>query len=397
MSLQPQSNAEAINSTNTNLKPEPKIEQLPSKVWKVTFLFLLAFTCSSVFASIEVTDLGTLGGQWSDAYAINDHNQIVGLSETSSGASHTFLFQNGQMSDLYPLNGQLSEPIGLNNSGQVASGVIGEDGHYYPAVYDIKTDKIMIPGSLGGTSPDGTTGAATAINDARQVVGYSYIPSGEWHAFMYNSGVMQDLGSLPADTRVYYAYALGINSSGLVVGGSGSQHAFVYSNGAMAVFEPPNSDASRAYGINSRGQATGYYYKENVGRGFLYSGNQFIPIGPSQSPYTVGFAINEQGIVVGASWLPDHDSCRTCYQPRAFAFTGEQFIDLNDLLPAGSEWTLRYAYGINNNGKIIGQGVIRGEEHAFLLEISSEPAETSHPKNLSKSKVRRRIHDVTVR
>jgi probable HAF family extracellular repeat protein len=334
-------------------------------------LFAFALTCSTLPAAVEVTDLGTLGGQWSDAYAINDLDQVVGISETADGASHTFLYRGGQMVDLYPLNGQISEPIGLNNLGQVASGLIASDGIYYPAVYDSQSGQITITGSLGGVNPGGDAGAATAINDAGQVVGYSYVPSGEWHAFMYDKGVMRDLGSMAADNRVYYAYAIGINSDGKVVGGTGSQHGFLYSNGIMLELEPPNSSAGRAYGINSRGQVAGYYYKGDTGRAFLYSGGQFTTIGPLESPYTVAFGINEGGDVVGSTWLPDDAACRTCYQPRAFIYADGQFIDLNTMLPPGSQWTLRYAYGINNNRNIIGQGSIKGQPHAFVLQLES--------------------------
>lgn len=46
-------------------------------------------------------DLGTLpGGENSDANAINDRGEIVGNSDTASGASHAFLLRHDKMSDL---------------------------------------------------------------------------------------------------------------------------------------------------------------------------------------------------------------------------------------------------------------------------------------------------------
>ena len=46
-------------------------------------------------------------------------------------------------------------------------------------------------GTLGGTG-----GYANGVNDAGQVVGYSYLPgNASWHAYLYD-GTMRDLGTL---------------------------------------------------------------------------------------------------------------------------------------------------------------------------------------------------------
>jgi probable HAF family extracellular repeat protein len=66
-----------------------------------------------------MTDLGTLGGNYSQAGGINNNGQIVGESENATGYYHAFLWQNGIMTDLETLGGNYSGAFGINNNGQM--------------------------------------------------------------------------------------------------------------------------------------------------------------------------------------------------------------------------------------------------------------------------------------
>ena len=52
-----------------------------------------------------MTDLGTLGGANSAAYAVSSTDAAAGVSETDTGTRHAFVFADGQMHDLVPLPG----------------------------------------------------------------------------------------------------------------------------------------------------------------------------------------------------------------------------------------------------------------------------------------------------
>ena len=104
------------------------------------FLFAILFLANTVYAvDYSIIDLGTLGGNnYSKAYGINNSGQIVGYStNTSSGYSRAFLYQNGTMTDLNSLlptgsGWVLTEAIDINNNGQiVGQGYIGGTYHAF--------------------------------------------------------------------------------------------------------------------------------------------------------------------------------------------------------------------------------------------------------------------------
>ncbi|HEY7088018.1 MAG TPA: hypothetical protein VH518_08010, partial [Tepidisphaeraceae bacterium] len=127
-----------------------------------------------------VRDLGTLGGTESFAYALNNFTQIVGLSRTAGdAATHSFIYANGHMRDLAPLNSEdilTVGPTGINDFGQIAAGVIA-NGIYVPAILDTRTHQIITLPTLGGVTTFGFNGVAMALNRSSDAVGYSYLDS----------------------------------------------------------------------------------------------------------------------------------------------------------------------------------------------------------------------------
>ena len=78
---------------------------------------------AAVAAAYGALDLGTLGGNSSEAIAVNSTGQVVGGSSTASGATHAFSWTAaGGMVDLGTLGGDYSEAVAVNDSGQVVGG-----------------------------------------------------------------------------------------------------------------------------------------------------------------------------------------------------------------------------------------------------------------------------------
>ncbi len=83
-------------------------------------------------------------------------------------------------------------------------------------------------------------------------------------------------------------------------------------------------------------------------------------LGTLGGTHSEAYGINDSGQVVGYSGMSGG-------AVHAFLYTGGGIIDLNDLLPSGSGWTLVEARGISDSGQIVGHGLHNGETRAFLL------------------------------
>ncbi len=65
-------------------------------------------------------DLGTLGGLYSDAYSINNHNEIVGWSTDGAGKQQGVLWKQGKKVNLGNLGACCAYPRSINDNGLIA-------------------------------------------------------------------------------------------------------------------------------------------------------------------------------------------------------------------------------------------------------------------------------------
>jgi probable HAF family extracellular repeat protein len=172
-------------------------------------------------AQTGMIDIGTLGGAYAQAYAINDAGYITGASQTQGMSpmvtTHAFIYQplspsTQRMRDLGVLGGLSSYGMAINNYNHVAgySTITTNDERVHAFLHD---GKMMIDlRSLGTKGSDTDVSVALGVNSLDQVVGYSYLPSHlilQQVAFLWSrdatgSGKMVNLNKLLDETGKNY-------------------------------------------------------------------------------------------------------------------------------------------------------------------------------------------------
>jgi probable HAF family extracellular repeat protein len=333
-----------------------------------SFTLIVASTAPAQGAPIySLTDLGTLGGQFSLANAINDAGQIVGVAETANGEAHATLFNTGGANiDLGTIGGHSSSAHGINDAGQIVgvaetAGNEAQEGHSHErhaTLFNTTGDANQDLGTLGGQFS-----IANAINDAGQIVGVAGTAKGETHATLFNTtgGANQDLGTLGGEA----SEASTINNAGQIAGAAlttdGETHATLFSTSdGNQDLGTLSGQFSRASAINDAGQVVG---AANIDGGdnhatlFSSDGNQDLGIlgSDTSTAFTYANAINDNGQIVGRG-----ATGAGLFESLAFLFEGGKLYDLHDLIdptdPLFGDVLLVSATDINNAGQIVGFG-----------------------------------------
>jgi probable HAF family extracellular repeat protein len=371
------------------------LTRLPSLVTRVICaLFLSLLPVVSLAGSLavaaapvgySVTDLGTLGGTFSWPLAINDRGQVVGQATLPGDtAAHAFLWQNGVMTDLGTLGGPNSIASSIDDAGQIVGGADTTDpnGDYFclsPSICHGFLWQKGVMADLGGLA--GRSSLATWLNNRQRMVGASELeqldPTGypAYHAFVRQRGVVTDLGTLGGPN----SYASAINASGQVTGeadlnwdidpilGIPDFHAVVWQNGAVTDLGTLGGTFSESNAINDRGEVVGYsFLPGNVDiHAFLWQDGAMQDLGTvAGDSDSVAKFVSTGGQVLGGSGTLSS-------AVHAFLWQNGRMTDLNTLISSASGWQLQVADGINARGQIIGQGLVDGQYHGFLLTPAS--------------------------
>jgi probable HAF family extracellular repeat protein len=256
---------------------------------------------------------------------LNDVGDVVGAANAGgTDLGHAVAWRGGKVQDLGTLGtGAFSEAWAVNNAGQIVGWSYTNGGSGLTGVHAFLYTDAQ---GLVDLTPESDQGTATDINEAGQVTGYKTAPGG-YHAFRWEDATFLDLGVLPG-----FAHSFGwaINASGQVAGNSTSASG--------------NSERLARYTDGSGLQDLGGTGEHNVAMG-----------------------INASGVVVGT---------RGNSAKRAVLYSDSSGLrDLNALIDPSLGWVLLAAHDINDSGQIVGYGFnnLTGLTHAVRLQPTSAP------------------------
>jgi probable HAF family extracellular repeat protein len=332
-----------------------------------------------------LTDLGALPGVNSSCpLGISGNGMIVGLSEngdidplTGIPEARATLWKDGEVLDLGTLGGYESFVLSAgNNRGEVAGNATNAISDPFSGfgtqlrAFLWQSGVMQDLGTLGG--PDAF---AADINERGEVVGCAFTnskpPNPTQDAFLWKNGKMADLGTFGGT----YSCAFVINDHEQVMGSSslpGDQvmRAFFWERGTLVDLGNFGGNIVEPFWLNNIGEVVGTAeYPNNTTRhGFLWKKGVMTDLGTlypgcsSSDTGSVALQVNSKTQIVGNSWCDNTVTAGFLWEK------GGPMVDLNSLIPSNSGMQLLGAQNINERGEIAGLGLLpNGDAHAFLL------------------------------
>jgi len=296
-------------------------------------------------------DAGSLGGNVDGVAAVNDLGFAVGTYyPTNSPSKAAFLWtppwlpQTG-MTTIWT-NGYAND---INNSNQV----VGNQGN--SAV--TWQNGVLTP--LGIT---GTYAGAGGINDAGVIVGT--FDTSAYSAYVLSNGIMTTLPELGRETTSAARISQKGNIAGFSNTGAGHRLPVAWTNGGTSLVTIPLPGQGAANGLNNLDQFVAD--DADFGVPYFWGNGRLTRIASNGSArgvnnwgWAVGFTTFPGGNNMHAFlWIDDNHNSQA---------ESNEVRDLNAILPNGSGWILTTANEINNAGMIVGNGLLNGEPHAFVL------------------------------
>ena len=315
-------------------------------------LYTTATGTSTQFTQTTVTGTNATTGAaipepYAQPYSVNNNGVAFGTSSTASfrGSNVPTVWQNGQGTALpLPAGGGFVQGVvyGSNDNNQAVGAVGGNVSLNTPAVYTVSPTG-NFTNALNLSTPNGKLSTAYAINNAQLVVGAAFNSNNAavTEPYIYDLANQPNQATLiPFSSSTYNSgTAFAISADGKVVGtesfnGGGTNANFIYdpaTGNTVAIPLPAgaSSAGNGARGVNSSGEVVG-----------TASGQYALP----------------------------------------FLYDGADTFLLSDLITndPNNTWNLSKntssaAYGIGDNGVIVGRAIHNGVISAFILTPTGAP------------------------
>lgn len=275
----------------------------------------------------------------------------VGNAEASASAiTYTVV-------DLGSLGGGVTIPTALSENGIVVGS--SSDAAFMTHAFLWEHGVMVDLGTLKGAAWSG----ASAVNKHGEVVGWykEFLPHGGEHndALYWNQGSMQTVDSLVAGSGWNVIEVWDINDSGQLVGVGlhGGLHAFIASDGSVVDIGTLGGCCSEARGVNRHGAVVGRSEIPISGEAhaFLYLAGTLLDLGVLPGDLvSVAEDVNDSNIVVGDSGPGAPGSVR------GFIWRNGVMASLGTL--AGNS----HALAVNNCSEVVGYYEGPDGHHAFI-------------------------------
>ena len=287
-------------------------------------------------------DLGTLGGAYSTATAINDNGAVVGNADLPNTGTHAFIWTKGDgMVDLLPEVHTYSQARAINSAGDIA-GVIGAGAitrpFYWTAIDGLRFIPLPKSASTGWNF-------AFSMNEASVVTGRFYSSDDAAHGFVWlPPWRARELGSFGGGESI----GVGINNRNHITGAASTRDgvyvAFIWDrfDGLREIAQIAGSTYTSGNAINDydevvgSGAGSGFYWSSSAGSVLLQTlgGDIVIPTGINNNGQITGHCTNEENQYRAVIWA-DYTAA-----PQELG-----------TLPGGFN---SFSSGINNVGEVVG-------------------------------------------
>jgi probable HAF family extracellular repeat protein len=294
-----------------------------------------------------ITDLAPLPGDVAAQAQAISNGHVAGWSIVN-GVSKAVLWENGTADSL-----GLGVAYALNNLDEAAGYTSEGNGVFHATAWNhdgTVSDLLTLNGF--------DSSLASGINDSGEMVGVSFSSQN-----LANEAGFRWTASTGMQAIDGSATANGINANGDIAGSTVNQLAAIFTATGTTINLGTLGDFSIAIAVNDIDHAVGYSPVQSGGptHAFFYNGTTLQDLGSLQTgDRMVASSLNDSDLVVGTSNLNGN--------ALAWVWSATTGIeDLNTLIPANSGWVLTVASGVDQNGNIVGAGVIGGAVHGFLL------------------------------